>query len=132
MLEITETAIIRHLNVSITILEAIHELGIGVAIDDFGSGYSSLSQLKMLPVDALKIDQSFIADVVKDADSAAIMQAIIQLGAVLGLTIIAEGVETAKQLNFLKQTVCHCGQGYYLSHPLLEGELIKLLQKQHP
>ncbi len=131
LLGVTETAIMSHFVSSTHTLKAIHPLGIGVAIDDFGTGYSSLNYLKKLPFTALKIDQSFVQDVIEDSNDASIVTAIIQLGFALELDIIAEGIETEQQLAFLKQAGCHYGQGYYLSYPLSPDELIKFIGEHH-
>jgi EAL domain-containing protein (putative c-di-GMP-specific phosphodiesterase class I) len=102
-------------------------LGIRFSMDDFGTGYSSLAYLKRLPLDQLKIDQSFVRDISHDPNDAAIVQTIITMGHILGMNVIAEGVETAEQLAFLKQHQCHTYQGYFFSRPVLIGEFEKLL-----
>jgi len=117
-LEILEGQIMKNPQRSIKILNAIRSIGISVAIDDFGTGYSSLSYLKKLPVTKLKIDRSFILDVLENEDDAAIIQTIIVLGKHLGLEIIAEGVETKAHVEFLLQAGCNNIQGYYYSRPL--------------
>jgi EAL domain-containing protein (putative c-di-GMP-specific phosphodiesterase class I) len=93
-------------------------MGIQIAIDDFGTGYSSLSSLKHFPLDKLKIDQSFVRDLVTDSYDAAIITAVVALGHGLKLEVIAEGVETQEQLKFLRSVKCDGVQGYYLSRPL--------------
>ena len=100
-----------------------------LSIDDFGTGYSSLSYLKRFPVDRLKIDQSFVKDVVTDPDNAAIAQAVISLGHGLNLKVTAEGVETREQLQFLREHQCDEKQGYLFSKPLAADDFGKLLQE---
>ncbi|SFP93210.1 PAS domain S-box-containing protein/diguanylate cyclase (GGDEF) domain-containing protein [Geopseudomonas sagittaria] len=117
-LEITETFVMSQKEEALPILQALKELGLQLAIDDFGTGYSSLSYLKRLPVDILKIDQSFIAGLPADPDDAAITRAIIALGRSMQLTVIAEGVETKSQERFLAIEGCQQIQGYVLSKPL--------------
>ena len=104
------------------ILQKIRSLGISISIDDFGTGYSSLSYLKKLPVTKLKIDKSFVDEVPKDKDDVAIVKAIISLAKNLNLDIIAEGVETKEQVEFLVQEGCYDIQGYYFSKPLSKEE----------
>lgn len=101
----------------IAILQALKSLGLQVSIDDFGTGFSSLSYLKRLPVDKLKIDQSFIRDLNTDAGDAAIVTSIITLAHNLDLTVVAEGVENAEQLGFLRANRCDEIQGYLISRP---------------
>lgn len=122
-LELTETALMLNLETSIKALKDLSALGVGIAIDDFGTGYSSLSYLKQLPFSSLKIDRSFIQDVTSDPDDASIVKAIIQLGLIMDLAIIAEGVETESQLDFLKESGCHYGQGYLFNKPLSPAQV---------
>ncbi|MBI2212346.1 MAG: EAL domain-containing protein [Acidobacteria bacterium] len=117
-LEITESSAMQHPETSVRILEALTGLGIHVAVDDFGVGHSSLNYLKRFPVDVLKIDQSFVNDISDDADTAAIVTGIIALGHKLRLSIIAEGVETVEQRDFLRNHDCDMVQGYLYSVPL--------------
>ncbi len=99
-------------------LAAIRKMGVRLAIDDFGTGYSSLSQLKRFPIDTLKVDRSFIRNIPRDAEDVAITEAIIALGKSLGVTVVAEGVETPEQQAFLKTRACHEMQGYVFSRPV--------------
>jgi len=100
------------------VVEQLSDLGISVAIDDFGTGYSSLSYLKYLNADKLKIDQRFVRDLPGDKDDAAIARAVIALGLSLGFRVVAEGVETVDQEQFLKGEGCHQGQGYLYARPM--------------
>ncbi|MCB2252428.1 EAL domain-containing protein [Pseudomonas chlororaphis] len=114
-LEITESVLMQNVGATIATLNAIKQLGVRLAIDDFGTGYSSLSYLQKFPVDVLKIDQSFVRDLSTDSNDAKLVSSIIDLGRNLNLSIIAEGVETLEQLDFLKQHQCEEGQGFYFS-----------------
>jgi EAL domain-containing protein (putative c-di-GMP-specific phosphodiesterase class I) len=117
-LEITESFLLRNAEQAMTMVEKLSRLGVKVAIDDFGTGYSSLSYLKLLSVDKLKIDQSFVRDLPDDRDAAAITRAVISLGHNPGFEVIAEGVESAAQRDFLRQEGCDQSQGYFYSRPL--------------
>jgi diguanylate cyclase (GGDEF)-like protein/PAS domain S-box-containing protein len=117
-LEITETAAITNWNNSLEKLEKVRDLGVRIALDDFGTGYSSLSMLKQLPIHIVKIDRSFVRHLAENSSDAAIASAIISLARTLGLTVIAEGVETEAQKERLRQEGCHCIQGYVFSKPL--------------
>jgi EAL domain-containing protein (putative c-di-GMP-specific phosphodiesterase class I) len=122
-LEITESGLMADVVESATVLRELKSLGISIAVDDFGTGYSSLSYLSRLPIDRLKIDQSFIARMISDKHDRDIVQAILSLAHVLGLQVIAEGVETEEQLTFLVADGCLEAQGYLLSHPLPEEKM---------
>jgi EAL domain-containing protein (putative c-di-GMP-specific phosphodiesterase class I) len=117
-LEITESIAMQDVKFTISVLQTLQNMGIQVAIDDFGTGYSSLSSLKHFPLDKLKIDKSFIRDLLMDYHDAAIIRAVIALGHGLNLKVIAEGVETAEQLEFLRSVECDGIQGYLFSRPL--------------
>lgn len=117
-LEITETALVENIREVADKIEAIRGLGLRFSIDDFGTGYSSLAYLKRLPLDVLKIDQSFVQDVTHDSSDAAIVQSIIAMASHLSMEVVAEGVETEAQLAYLKRCGCRRFQGYYFSRPL--------------
>ncbi len=129
-LELTESVIMQNAEETIRLLNNIKEMGIKLSVDDFGTGYSSLSYLKRFPIDTLKIDRSFVRDIVSDPDDAAIVKAIIAMANSLNLKVIAEGVETAQQLEFLRQHGCHEMQGYYFSEPLTAEALTQLLTRE--
>ena len=117
-LELTETVVMNDVGRNADTLHACRQLGVHLAIDDFGTGYSSLAYLKRLPINTLKIDQEFIADLTRDADDEAITSTIIAMGHSLGLEVVAEGVENAGQLRFLRGHGCDEIQGFLLSPPL--------------
>ena len=117
-LEITESFMVSDISAAIATLTELRGLGIQIAINDFGTGYSSLSSLKNLPIQTLKIDKSFLDDLLVTNKNQVILQSIIELGHRLKLKIIAEGIENEEQLKILKAMSCDCGQGYFLSRPL--------------
>ena len=119
-MEITETMLVENIEMASYIMDKFHELGIKVSIDDFGTGYSSMTYLKRFPLDSLKIDRSFIMDTPDNSEDVAIAQAIIALGHSLNLRVIAEGVETEEQYEFLKEQGCDEVQGYLVSRPVPE------------
>lgn len=130
-LELTESVLMGHTDKNIAILGALKDLGLTIAIDDFGTGYSSLSYLKRLPIDTLKIDRSFVGDLPADKDDAAIVDAVISMAHSLSLKVIAEGVETEQQVDFLRSRKCYLMQGYYFHTPVSAGEFAKLLVAAH-
>jgi len=117
-IELTESLVLDNISDTIARMHALKASGVSFSLDDFGTGYSSLSYLKQLPLDQLKIDRSFVRDIVSDPSDAAIVQAIITLGQTFGLQVIAEGVETTAQHEFLEQHGCHAFQGYLFSKPV--------------
>jgi diguanylate cyclase (GGDEF)-like protein/PAS domain S-box-containing protein len=126
-LEVTESVLMRNTEASVSMLKAIRDIGIRVAVDDFGTGYSSLSYLRRFPLDSLKIDQSFLRKIHVAPDDSIIVSAIIGMGRNIGLRVIAEGVETAEELAFLKANDCDEAQGYYFSRPVPAEGMVKLL-----
>jgi diguanylate cyclase (GGDEF)-like protein/PAS domain S-box-containing protein len=117
-IEITETALIDAGETTTTTIQALKDLGVLLAIDDFGTGYSSLTYLRRFPLDAVKVDRSFVASMADDPDDLAIVTAVVSLGWSLGLTVVAEGVETAEQVETLRYLGCHLVQGYYVGRPV--------------
>ncbi|KPW99889.1 MULTISPECIES: putative bifunctional diguanylate cyclase/phosphodiesterase [Pseudomonas syringae group] len=128
-LEVTETGLMEDINTAAQHLLSLRRSGALIAIDDFGTGYSSLSYLKSLPLDKIKIDRSFVQDLIDDDDDATIVRAIIQLGKSLGMQVIAEGVETLEQEAYIVTQGCHEGQGYLYSKPLPGRELLAYLKQ---
>ena len=133
-LEITETTAMHDADASLTVLQRLSDMGVDLSIDDFGTGYSSLMYLKRLPANELKIDRGFVRDLEQDSDDAAIVSAIVALGQALGLRIVAEGVETDKQQDFLTRLGCDSLQGYLLGQPVPAEQFMGNLQslRQEP
>ena len=131
-IELTETSLISNTEQTARVLNELHQLGVGITIDDFGTGYSSLYYLKKLPVDTLKIDQSFVRDITSDMNDAAIVKAVIALAHNLELNVIAEGVEQKEQLFFLQKNNCDQIQGFLFSTPLPNEEMTTFLQEYTP
>ena len=131
-LEITESVMATDVEKSFALLTRLRAQGVKISLDDFGTGYSSLSYLKSFPVDTLKIDQSFIRDIATNPDSAAIIKAIVSLGHNLNLTVLAEGIETEEQFQFLLKNGCNEGQGYLMSKPVTCHAFIQLLYEGIP
>ena len=125
--ELNESFLMQDAKSATTVLQALKGLGVSIALDDFGTGYSSLTSLKRFPINALKIDQSFMRDVLTDPQNAEIVTAVISMGNSLNLRVIAEGVETQEQLQFLRTQSCCEAQGYLFSRPLAAAEFAKLL-----
>jgi EAL domain-containing protein (putative c-di-GMP-specific phosphodiesterase class I) len=134
-LEITESMMMHNTDKTIQVLAGLKKMGIRIAIDDFGIGYSSLSHLKQLPIDIIKIDRSFIMDIPGDQADEAIADAIIAMGKSLKILVVAEGVEALEQLQFLRSRGCDEIQGFFFSRPLPAQEFSKILRKnlaEHP
>ena len=127
-LELTESVLMQHAEFSVPLLQKLKAMGLRLAIDDFGTGYSSLSYLRQFPIDTLKVDQSFIHEINADTDEATIISAVINMGCRMKHRVIAEGVETAEQLAFLRAHGCDEGQGYYFARPMPAVETAKLLE----
>ena len=129
-LEVTESMVMRNVSRAIKVLDAIQSRGIRLAIDDFGTGYSSMSLMKQFPIDTIKIDRSFVRDLPVDSEDQAIAQAIISMGKALGMTVIAEGVETVEQETFLRNHACDEMQGFLFSKPLPAKQMADLLRAE--
>jgi diguanylate cyclase (GGDEF)-like protein len=123
VLELTETALMHNVETSKGRLQLLKTLGVRIAIDDFGTGYSSLAYLRKFPIDILKIDQSFVAGIADNAEAAALVHTLVQLGSVLGLETVAEGIETEEQRRLLDADGVHIGQGYLFARPLTVEDL---------
>ena len=125
VVEITESTAMTDPERTQRLLAQLHAGGLRLAIDDFGTGYSSLSRLRHLPVDVLKIDRTFVREVDHDEDAASMVRAMVQLALSLGMTPLAEGIETAGELNFLIENSCPLGQGFHLARPAPAAELTR-------
>lgn len=131
-LEITESVLMSNVETTASTLNALSDMGVELSLDDFGTGYSSLSYLKRFPIDVLKIDRSFVRDIPNDPDDSAIASAIISMAHNLGIQVVAEGVETEEQLEFLRDHDCDTVQGYYLSRPKPAEEIARYLNSRKP
>jgi EAL domain-containing protein (putative c-di-GMP-specific phosphodiesterase class I) len=129
-LELTESLVMHNAAAGALMLRNLKQMGVKLSIDDFGTGYSSLSYLRRFPIDELKIDQSFVRDVMTDPDDAIIAKAIIALAHGLNLKVIAEGVETKEHIDFLQGRRCDQAQGFYFGRPLHSDEFEDLLQQK--
>jgi diguanylate cyclase (GGDEF)-like protein/PAS domain S-box-containing protein len=127
-LELTESVLMRDAESTVSSLHALKDMGVTFAIDDFGTGYSSFTYLRRFPVDALKLDQSFVQDITEDPGDATIVSAMISIGTSLNQRVIAEGVESYEQFMFLKSHNCAEGQGYYFSHPIAAEQAGRLIE----
>ncbi len=130
-LELTETAVIGDEMLAAALLDKLHRTGVKVWLDDFGTGFSGLSHLRQVPVDGVKIDKSFVADLQRDPDDLALTTAIIAMAHALGITVVAEGIEQEAQFDLLCQRGCDLGQGYWLSRPLTSTDLVQLITREH-
>jgi diguanylate cyclase (GGDEF)-like protein/PAS domain S-box-containing protein len=131
-LELTESALMKRVEATAAILHTLKESGVQIAVDDFGTGYSSLSYLRKFPIDSLKIDQSFVRQIGRGTDDAAIVTAVISMARSLKLRVVAEGVETSKELEFLKAHECDEAQGYYFGRPMPPDQFAILLKAGLP
>jgi len=127
-LELTESVLMKHVETTEFILKSLRARGVQLAVDDFGTGYSSLSYLRKFPIDALKIDQSFVRQITTAPDETTIVTAVISMGRSLKLRVVAEGVETAQELAFLQAHDCEEAQGYYFSRPVAPHQFARLLE----
>lgn len=130
-LELTESVVMQHPELAAEVLRELGSMGIQISIDDFGTGYSSLSSLRRFPINTLKIDQAFVRDCMVDSDDAAIVTAIISMARSLKLKVVAEGVETEEQLEFLRRQQCDLVQGFLLSRPMPADDLAHILTQGH-
>jgi EAL domain-containing protein (putative c-di-GMP-specific phosphodiesterase class I) len=126
--EITEAVMMDDSKVASAVLSALKAMGVRIALADFGTGHSSLRDLRRLPIDVLKIDRSFVADLAIDDDNARIVSAMVNMGRSLGIRVVAEGVETSEQCAWLRKTGCPAGQGTYFSKPLAALDVMRRLQ----
>ncbi len=129
-LEVTENIALKNMESAVATLETLKKMGVTIAMDDFGTGYSSLSYLRRLPIDTVKIDQSFVREIPDNMEDVLIAQAIIAMARSLNMSLVVEGVETARQLNFFKQQGCRIIQGYLFSKPVEAGEILEMLRAQ--
>jgi EAL domain-containing protein (putative c-di-GMP-specific phosphodiesterase class I) len=127
-LELTESVLMEDAESTVRTLGALKAMGVRLAIDDFGTGYSSFTYLRRFPVDALKLHQSFVQEITADPGDASIVSAMINIGQSLKQRVIAEGVETLAQLNFLQHHGCNEGQGFYFSRPVVAEQAEKLIE----
>ena len=132
VLEITETTLMRNADAAAHRLRALKSLGIRIAIDDFGTGYSSLAYLRQFPLDALKIDRSFISGIAASKESGALIHTLVQLGKTLGLETLGEGIEDQAQLHQLQREQCDLGQGFLLARPLDAHAIADLFEATPP
>ena len=129
-LEIHESLLTQDIEKTLRILTKLKSMGIKIAIDDFGTGYSSLATLQRFPLDTIKIDRSYIRDIATRGDDSNLTEAIIAMGKSLSLTVVAQGVETKEQADFLRQHACDEFQGFYFNKPMSADQFTELLQAQ--
>jgi EAL domain-containing protein (putative c-di-GMP-specific phosphodiesterase class I) len=127
-LELTESVLMKHAESTVAMLKTLKAIGVQLTVDDFGTGYSSLSYLRQFPVDSLKVDQSFVHEISSQRNDAAIVRAVISMGNSLKKRVIAEGVETREQMDFLTAEGCEEAQGYYFNRPMVADQFAKLLE----
>ena len=127
-LELTESVLMKYAESTVSMLKALKSIGVQLAVDDFGTGYSSLSYLSQFPIDSLKVDQSFVQEISSKSNDAVIVSAVISMGNILKKRVIAEGVETREQLDFLTTAGCEEAQGYYFSAPMVAEQFAALLE----
>jgi EAL domain-containing protein (putative c-di-GMP-specific phosphodiesterase class I) len=128
--EITESMLMKSFDRNVKIIQEIKNLGVSIALDDFGTGYSSLNYLTKLPIDVLKIDRSFVIDLMSNPKSKCIVENIINLSHQLGIEVVAEGVEDKSQVEYLRRILCDVVQGYYFSKPRMFDEIINMIGKE--
>lgn len=131
-LELTESVLMRDVPAALEVLQGLRRLGVRLALDDFGTGYSSLSYLQRLPIDTLKVDQAFVGRLGVDASSGPLVRAIVEMGAALGMEVVAEGIETEWQLAYLREVGCARGQGHYFAGPLTAEQFRRLAGSRRP
>jgi EAL domain-containing protein (putative c-di-GMP-specific phosphodiesterase class I) len=130
-LELTESMVMQNPERAVKTLKALKSLGVRLAIDDFGIGYSSLATIKQFPFDILKVDRSFIRNLPQNVEDKAITEAILTMGKTLSLTVVAEGVETAEQEAYLRERNCNETQGYYFSKPIAADAFVKFIGRHN-
>ena len=131
-LEITENTVMQNINHAISVLECLRDIGVRISMDDFGTGHSSLAQLKNIPLHELKIDKSFIMNMQEDEQDAAIVRTTIELAHNMGLEVVAEGVENEDTLRCLSDAGCEQAQGYFLSKPISSEDLMQWCRNFKP
>jgi len=131
-LEITERTLVKEGEINNDVISELASLGVGLALDDFGTGYSMLGYLKRMPIQSIKIDQSFVEGIPDDADSRAIVHAMLAMARHFRLKVVAEGIETAEQAEYLRALGCECAQGYFYSRPLAPTTILEYLEQESP